>query len=196
MFDYDLLLDLREWKKNGEEIILMGDFNQHIYEGKLQEAFTAEDIELEEQFRELCDEDSPFSTPICRVFATSGINCEAALISSHKVGVGDHRLHIFDFSAELILGLDTPAIYKPDERRLRCSIDRTRVDYCRVLMQLGNKHRTFRKTNNLSEDVSILTPSEFQLLFNAWDKELIQLMLAARKKCKILKVIAFPSLQG
>ena len=48
MFDADLLNDLRGWKKNGEEIILMGDFNQHIYEGKLQEAFTSDDIGLEE----------------------------------------------------------------------------------------------------------------------------------------------------
>ena len=48
IFDSNLLHELREWKKNGEEIILLGDFNQHIYEGKLQEAFTAEDIGLEE----------------------------------------------------------------------------------------------------------------------------------------------------
>ena len=84
MFHSDLLHELREWKKNGEEIILMGDFNQPIYEGKLHEAFTAEDIGLEEQFRKLYDEDAPFShtsgsTPTCGVFATSGINCEAGI---------------------------------------------------------------------------------------------------------------------
>ena len=37
------------------------------------------------------------------------------------------------------------------------------------------------------ESVLILTPSEFQLLFNTWDKELIQLMLAAEKQCTIFK---------
>ena len=123
MSDSDLLHKLREWKKNGGEIILMGDFNQHIYEGKLQEAFTAEDIGLEKQFRKLYDKDAPFShtsgsTPICRVFAASGINCKAALISSHKAGVGDHRLHVFDFLVESILGLDTPAVCKPDGQKL------------------------------------------------------------------------------
>ena len=31
MFDSDLPADLCEWKKNGEEIILMGDFSHHMY---------------------------------------------------------------------------------------------------------------------------------------------------------------------
>ena len=80
----------------------MGDFNQHIYEGKLQEAFTAQDIGPEEQFRKQYDEDAPCShtsdsTSICGVFETSDINCEAALISSHKAGVGDHRFCVLDF---------------------------------------------------------------------------------------------------
>ena len=63
-----------------------------MYEGQIQEACTAEDIGLEEQFRELYDEDEPFShtsgsAPIYGVFVTLGINCKAALISSHKAGV-------------------------------------------------------------------------------------------------------------
>ena len=118
---------------------------------------------------------------ICNI----GINCEVALIPSHKAGVGDHRLHVFEFSAESLLGIDTPAVCKPDGRKLRCSIEWTRVNYCRVLMQLTNQHQMFKKANDLSDGVSKLTPSEFQLQFNAWDKELIQLMLAAEKKCRI-----------
>ena len=48
-------------ENNGEEIVPIGDFNLPIYEGKLQEAFMAEDIELEEQFRKVYDENVPFS---------------------------------------------------------------------------------------------------------------------------------------
>ena len=123
-----------------------GDFNQHIYKGKLQEAFAVEDIGLEEKFRKLYDDDALFShitgsIPICCVCAISGIDCEAALISSHKAGVGDHRLHVFDFSAESILGLEIPAVCKPGGRNLRCNIEQTRVNYCRVLMQLSNNRR-------------------------------------------------------
>ena len=35
IFASDLLRELREWKENEEEIILMGDFDQHTYEEKL-----------------------------------------------------------------------------------------------------------------------------------------------------------------
>ena len=99
MFDTDLLGDLRKWRKNGEEIILMGDFNQNIQKGKPQETLTADDIGLEEQFRKLYDKDAPFShmsgsTPICSMFVTSGINYEAALILKHKAGVGAQTAHI------------------------------------------------------------------------------------------------------
>ena len=123
MFDYDLLVNLCEWKKNGEEVILMGYFNQHLHEGKLQEVFTAEDIGLEDQSRKLNVEDAPLShnngsTPICGVFAKSGMNCESASISSYKGGMGDHRLHVLYFSAESILGLDTPSVCKPDRQNL------------------------------------------------------------------------------
>ena len=131
----------------------MDDFTQHIYEG-LQEVFTVEDIGLNEQFRKLYAEDAPFShtsgsTLICGVLETSGIDCEAALISSHKAGMEYHRLHVCDFSAECILGLNTPAVCKPDGRNLRCSIERTWVNYCCILMQLSNKHCMFRKANEL-----------------------------------------------
>ena len=70
-------------EENGEEIILMGDFNQHIYAGKLQEAFTVEDIGPEEQFRKLYAEDAPFShtigsTRIC-VFFNIGYKLQSSL---------------------------------------------------------------------------------------------------------------------
>ena len=58
---------------------------------------------MTEQFRKLFNEDAPFShksgsTPILGVFATGGIDCTSAFIAQHGSGVGDHRLHIFDFS--------------------------------------------------------------------------------------------------
>ena len=44
----NLLQKLCKWMKNGDEVILMDNFNQHIYEGKLQEGLVSDDIGLEE----------------------------------------------------------------------------------------------------------------------------------------------------
>ena len=60
-------------------------------------------------------------------------------------------------------------------------------------MQLSNKHSMFQKTYDLRENVLILTPGEFQLFFNSWDKEIIQFMIAAENDAGSFRMIAFPS---
>ena len=196
MFDKHLLELLRGWRRDGDEVLLMGDFNEDIYEGELALTLKEEDLLLEEQFRKTFSQDAPFShfsgsKPICGIFASPGIDCTTAFIDKHKMnggmGVGDHRLHIFDFSAQSLLGLDTPTMKKPTSRNLRCSVVRTRINYNKVLMQLTNRHRMYKKMNTLSESLDVLSPSEFQILFNKWDKEMTELMMCAEKKCKKFK---------
>lgn len=51
-------------------------------------------------------------------------------------------------------------------------------------MQLSSCHRMFKKANILSDSVDHLTPAEFQLLYNKYDNELVQLMHAAENKCR------------
>ena len=112
MFDLHLLQLLRRWRAEGDEIILVGDLNIHVYNNPLAHALKAEDIRLEEQFNMVFDEDVPFLhftglKPIASFFATPGIDCVTAYVSKHKVnggpGVGDHRVMIFDFSAKSIM---------------------------------------------------------------------------------------------
>ena len=42
-------------------------------------------------------------------------------------------------------------------------------------------------TNLLTESQDIISPAEFQLMLNDWDKEMVQLMLAAEKRYKKFK---------
>ena len=198
LFDMDLIAEISEWREQDDEVILMGDFNQDIYRGSLGKHLRSDDIGMTEQFKKLFDEDAPFShatgqTPICGVFATCGIECVAAFISQHGSGVGDHRLNVFDFSAESLLGLLAPATVKPAGRNLQCCIERSRINYTRVLMQLTTRHRMFKKVNHIKDHHGVMTEAEFQLLYNAWDTELLELMLASEKRCRKLKMITFHS---
>ena len=59
LFDAHLLAQLRAWRKDGEEIVLCGDFNQDIYTSDFAEALRGEDIQLEEQYRELTGQEAP-----------------------------------------------------------------------------------------------------------------------------------------
>ena len=75
LFDRDLLIQLRTWRANNEEVVLMGDFNQSVYTSDFAKLLGEEDIQLTEQYRKLYDKEAPFShvssqLSICGVFAT------------------------------------------------------------------------------------------------------------------------------
>ena len=61
MFDLHLLQLLCQWRAEGDEIILVGDLNVHVYIDPLAHALKEEDTRLEEQFNKVFDEDVPFS---------------------------------------------------------------------------------------------------------------------------------------
>ena len=79
-FEEDFLRALRTWRQRGEELIVSGDFNDHIYNSPLARAFRSEEIGLIEQFHQLYGEAAPYShfrgtTPINGVFSTAGAQC-------------------------------------------------------------------------------------------------------------------------
>jgi hypothetical protein len=192
MFDIQLLRMIKAWRDTEDEVILMGDFNDNVYTGALALALGGDDYLLTEQYNKLFGEDAPFShisgqVPISAVFATPGVDCGAAFIAPHKLGVGDHRVHVFDFSAESLLGLQAPASRSGKTRKLQCRIEYARVNYTRVLLQLTTRHRMYKKANILSDSVDYLSEAEFLLLYNKWDNEMTQLMHAAEDKCRKIR---------
>jgi len=56
----------------------------------------------------------------------------------------------------------------------------------------------YKKANDLNAIFGVVTPANFQLQFNKWDKELTELMIAAEGKCRQFKNndIAFSSIMG
>ena len=169
----------------------MDDFNDNVYEGNLAKTLVVSaDICLTEQFRRLYDQDTPFShitdtLSISAVFASPGINCEAAFVSCHGAGVGDHRLHVFDFNVDSLLGITAQATKCPRARDLQCRLEYARVNYERVLMQLTGRHRMYKKARILTEGVDVMETADFQLAFNKWDNELVELMKQAlEKRCR------------
>ena len=86
--DSDLLHQLRRWKLQSKEIILMGDFNQNIYISDFAQQLAAGDLGMEEQYQKLHGEQAPFSyvrgmEPIMGCFATSGIFARSYFMAAH-----------------------------------------------------------------------------------------------------------------
>ena len=85
-----------------------------------------DDLRIEEQYQKLDGEEAPFlyvrgTEPIMGCFATSGIFVRSYFMSAHHASgsVGDHRLHVIDFCAVSILGVELPAVTKKIGRRLQ-----------------------------------------------------------------------------
>lgn len=151
-----LVEDLKAWKAQGEEIILLGNFNQSIYNSVLATALTGPGLDMKEQYKYLYDEEAPYlhmsgQLLIMGCYATSGIEIKAYFISRHHAHgrVGDHRLHVIDFTTQSILGIDLPTMNKRSGRKLQWKIKLARKKYTRDLIKMSKAHKLDAKANRL-----------------------------------------------
>ncbi len=91
------------------DIILLGDFNENVYTGRVVKRIVQADLNFSKQCLGCTSLHIPptfrdGSMPINAVYATDGIECVNAYILPHKGGIGDHRCFIIDFSLPSVIG--------------------------------------------------------------------------------------------
>ncbi len=188
IFSSQLITQLRGWRAAGEEVILFIDVNENIYNGPLAKALQGNGLRMEEQTLCLTGKDVPHShctgkVAIVGMYATPGIICTKSYLSPHDAGVGNHLFQLNDFDAHTVLGPDYPKPVHPQGRALRCGVECTVKQYNKVLTQLLIRHRLFEKLEFLQSNHHLMSADDFQILFNRWDIEVMQLMLALEKQC-------------
>jgi hypothetical protein len=176
------------WRAVGEEVILFIDINENIYTGPLANALQGNGLQMEEQT--LCSTGKEASHSQCTgkvaivgTYATPGIICTNSYLSPHGTGAGDHRFQLHNFNAHTVLGTDYPKTVHPQGRALCCGVERSVKRYNRVLTKLLIRHRLFEKLEFLQTNHHLISADAFQTLFNWWDTEVTQLMLASKKRC-------------
>ncbi len=122
---------------------------------------------------------------IVGMYATLGIICTNLYLSPHGAGVGNHWFQLHDFDAHTVLGTDYPKTVCPQGRVLRCGVERTAKRYNEVLTKLLIRHRLFEKLEFLQTNHHLMSADAFQTLFNRWDMEVTQLMLASGNQCNM-----------
>jgi hypothetical protein len=143
---------------------------------------------MEEQTLCLTGKEAPHShctgnVAIVGVYATPGIICTNSYLSPCGAGVGNHQFQLHDFNAHTVLGTDYPKTVHPQGRALYCGVERTVKQYNKVLTKLLICHRLFKKLEFLQTNHHLTSADAFQILFNRWDMEVTQLMLALEKRC-------------
>jgi len=189
MFFIQLISQLLTWKEKGYDIILVGDFNENVYSGRIARRLADDDLNLEEQCMKRTGTPLPPShtsgtTPVCAVYATAGVEVVNVFVLEHHGGVGDHRLIVVDFSSVSVIGMDFPNIVRPEARNLHCNSERIRDNYNKILDQLCHRHRMYERMKEIYDMAGVVSASEFQVLINKWDTDLEQYMKAAEKRCR------------
>ncbi len=120
---------------------------------------------------------------IVGTYATLGIICTNSYLSPHGAGVGNHQFQLHNFDAHTVLGTDYPKTVCPQGRAFRCGAEHTVKWYNKILTLLLICHRLFEKLEFLQSNHHLMSADAFQTLFNRWDMEVTQLMLALEKWC-------------
>jgi hypothetical protein len=88
---------------------------------------------------------------------------------------------VHNFDAHTVLSTDYPKTVCPHGRALHCGVEQTVKWYNKVLRQLLIRYSSFEKLDILQSNHHLMPAGDFQILFNKWDVEVTQLMLALEK---------------
>ncbi len=134
MFQVDLLNLIRIWKTAGDKIILLGDFNKNVYEGKftldlLVNKFRMSKLCLRTMGSRLPNTHIQGSVPIDAVLTTAGISSTVVMLLPHRVVVGTHCVLLLDIDTNTLLGNVFPHVIPVACRLLNCASDWIKENY-------------------------------------------------------------------
>jgi hypothetical protein len=150
-FREDLLRRMKQWRKEGERLILCLDANENIYRGELGRQLTEMDglgmKEVVGDFtaRQLGATYFRGSEPIDGVWATGDITVTNACVMPVGFGVGDHRLFVVDFATSTLVGSGMTTVVRPALRRLNTKINGCADRYNKSLRRNILRHRLLER---------------------------------------------------
>jgi hypothetical protein len=191
-FYEQLIAQLIVWKHSNTDIILLGDFNENVYSGRIAKCLSLPDLMLTKQCLQCTGMHIPptfrdGTALIDAIFATSGIECIIACILPHKGGVGDHRYFILDFTSSSIIGTKFSNIVHCSTRKLHCKLTCLVQSYNAELDMLCNRHRMYQRIYFIYSNLDSFSDKEFLFMMNNWDKELVQFKLHSKSNCTKFK---------
>jgi hypothetical protein len=115
----DIVVAIAKWRQDGEEVILVIDANQDVYNSKLCQMLCLFEPVLGE-----CIPNSHFwgRIAISTMFGSPGLVSNNAICFSYWYGIGDHRVFVIEVSTASLFGGEFPTITTPMVRSLNCKI--------------------------------------------------------------------------
>ncbi len=170
------------WKHTDSDIILLGDFNENVYSGRIAKCLSLLNLMLTKQCLQCMGIHIPptfrdSTVPTDAIFATSGIECIDAHILPPKGGVGDHRCFIFDFTSSSVIRTKFLNIVHCSPRKLHCKLTHLVHAYNAELDMLCNHHKMYQRIYFIYSNLDSFLDEDFMFMMNNWDKKRVQFKL-------------------
>ncbi len=194
-----ILNDLRDFiskcKNDGEQLIVVGDFNEDVRGRSLTSFFS--DLDLREVLLERHGNEAPNTyrdgtNPIDGIFGTRNIHIVAGGYLGFDWGLSsDHRMLWIDLRADSILGTEEIPLWKPMARRLKCNDPRLVDRFNLLRFKHANRNQLFQKINrattSLNNNQHIIS-SEIKTMLDEIDVIRTKGILWADRYCRKLKM--------
>ena len=154
----DLLTQIRQWRTNGDQIIIMIDCNEDIRSPTIKNSFQS--VGLKEIITNNRDENAPAtfhrgSAPIDGIFATPTINMLQGGYLPFGEMPSDHRTLWLDISYENAFGYTMPPILNPISRRLKSNIPSSRNRFNQDYKSFIQRHHLEARLYSLQEKITL-----------------------------------------
>jgi len=195
-FREQLLHQLKQWREQGDRLIVCLDANEDIYRKALGKELTdADGLALREVVGDFTNRKiGPTffrgSKPIDGVWATSDITVANACIMPVGYGIGDHRLFVIDFCATDVIGHSQQRALRATSRRLNTRIPGAAKKYNETLEKLIIRHNMIQKIGKAYTDAG--TRDEVTTRARKVDGELGEYMTHAERNCRRIKSGVIP----
>ena len=191
MFEDDLCAALRQWREQGDRLILMMDANENVYSGKFGQRLSEEGIDLKEAVHAQTKGQGPHthnrgSQPIDGIWFTPDLELTGASYLPFDGSLGDHRPVVADFSQRSVLGTNLPKVVPVTARRLNSKVARIRDNYTKRLEESFRKNNIIPRLQRIEKDVTFPASENVEMELERIDQEMEEMMLSAERSCRKL----------
>ena len=154
LLQQDLIRQLKEWRNQGEKLILFLDSNGNMLNGPLSRMLAHTDLGMIDAVHHRSGLPGPHtfikgSRQIDGAWVTLDVDIDRSCFLPFYFGVGDHRGILMDVPQRTILGGDIHKISRPAARRLSCNKREVMGKYNDLLEIFCSQHRIQQKLYTL-----------------------------------------------
>jgi hypothetical protein len=193
---FDLGKEMEIWLALGDQLLVMGDFNEDVRGAVLTVFFASfgmRNIIQERHGINLPATHQRGSVPVDGMFATPRLIPERCGYTEFGHGLGgDHRLPWADFTFVNALGHILPAIERPVGRRLRLHDPRVVARFVQLREEYATKHNLRQRMFEIENKASYPSNPQVNDLYQKMDVILVESMRFADKRCRRIRRGALP----